>query len=178
MKSHRHQRGFSLIELMISMVLGLVIVLGTASFYTTLRGTILEANRLERAQESLRTVAQIMGRSLHQGETVTVTTPQSLTVTYGSIQSGDRVLSCLGRSRVNGESDTFTFANNNVLCNDGGVGGAQVIATNIASLSMSTNGSYGVNILLTPMELPSALSGGITLRFALRQKYIKDHIQS
>lgn len=175
MKSLRHQSGFSLIELMISMVLGLVIVLGTSSFYITLRGTILEANRLERAQESLRTVAQIMGRSLHQGETVTVTTPQRLTVTYGGIQTGDTVLSCLGRSRANGETDTFIFENNNVLCSDG-TGAAQVIASNIASLSMSTNGSYGVNILLTPMDLPSALSGGITLRFALRQKYIKEHI--
>ena len=177
MKAHLRQSGFSLIELMISMVLGLVIVLGTASFYSTLRGTILEANRLERAQESLRIVSQIIGRSLHQGEVVTVTTPHSLTVTYGSIQPGDVVLSCLGRSRANGQSDTFTFENNNVLCNDGGVGGAQVIATNIASLSMSANGSYGVNIILTPMDMPSAL-GGITLRFALRQKYIKDHIQS
>ena len=177
MKAHLRQSGFSLIELMISMVLGLVIVLGTASFYSTLRGTILEANRLERAQESLRIVSQIIGRSLHQGEVVTVTTPHSLTVTYGSIQPGDVVLSCLGRSRANGQSDTFTFENNNVLCNDGGVGGTQVIATNIASLSMSANGSYGVNIILTPMDMPSAL-GGITLRFALRQKYIKDHIQS
>ena len=96
MKSHLHQIGFSLIELMIAMVLGLVIVLGTASFYSTLRGTILEANRLERAQESLRIVSQIMGRSLHQGEAVTVATPQSLTVTYGSIQAGDVVLSLSG----------------------------------------------------------------------------------
>ena len=178
MKSHLHQSGFSLIELMIAMVLGLVIVLGTASFYSTLRGTILEANRLERAQESLRTVAQIMGRSLHQGEVVTVTTPQRLTVTYGSIQPGDVVLSCLGQPRANGQSDTFTFENNNVLCSDGGPAGAQVIATNIASLSMSAAGSYGVNIILTPMDMPSALAGGVTLRFALRQKYIKDHIQS
>ena len=177
MNVHLRQSGFSLIELMIAMVLGLVIVMGTASFYSTLRGTILEANRLERAQESLRIVSQIMGRSLHQGEAVTVATPQSLTVTYGSIQAGDVVLSCLGRSRANGDSDTFTFQNNNVLCSDG-VGPAQVIATNIASLSMSTNGSYGVDITLTPMDMPSALAGGVTLRFALRQKYIKDHIQS
>lgn len=174
MKSHLRQSGFSLIELMIAMVLGLVIVMGTASFYSTLRGTILEANRLERAQESLRTVAQIMGRSLHQGEAVTVT-PQRLTVTYGSIQAGDVVLGCLGRSRANGDSDTFTFENNNVFCSDG-AGAAQVIATNIASLSMSTNGSYGVNITMTPMDMPSGLAGGVTLRFALRQKYIKDHI--
>lgn len=174
MNAHLRQSGFSLIELMIAMVLGLVIVMGTASFYSTLRGTIVEANRLERAQESLRTVAQIMGRSLHQGEAVTVT-PQSLIVTYGSIQAGDQVLGCLGRSRANGDSDTFTFENNNVLCSDGG-GPAQVIATNIASLSMSTNGSYGVNITMTPMDMPSALAGGVTLRFALRQKYIKDHI--
>jgi prepilin-type N-terminal cleavage/methylation domain-containing protein len=174
MRPRLQQTGFSLIELMISMVLGLVIVLGTGSFYSTLRGTILESNRLERAQENLRTVAQIMGRSLHQGETVTVAA-QSLTVTYGSIQAGDVVLGCLGRSRANGDTDTFTFQNNNVLCSDG-VGAAQIIATNIASIAMSANGNYGVNITLTPMDMPTALSGGVTMRFALRQKYIKDHI--
>ena len=87
MNSVRNHNGFSLIELMIAMVLGLVIVLGTASFYSTLKGTILTANKLEIAQENLRSVYQLVARSLHQADSVSAT-PQSLTVTYNNLQTG------------------------------------------------------------------------------------------
>lgn len=174
MNSVRNHNGFSLIELMIAMVLGLVIVMGTGSFYATLKGTILTAGKLETAQENLRSVYQLVARSLHQADSVSAT-PQSLTVTYDNLQTGDVVLSCLGHSRSNGDQDVFTLQNNNVLCRDGN-GAAQVIATHIASMAVSTLGSYGVQLTLTPQDVPTSLSSGITMQFALRQKYIKDKV--
>lgn len=164
--------GFSLIELMIAITLGLVLVLGTASFYSTLKGTILSTQQLEMAQESLRTTAMLMGRSLRQASSATLDAGgKGITVTYDDIQTGDTVLSCLGRTRSNGDQDHFYLDNQQLLCNDGA--GAQIMAPNIVDLTISTFGSFGVQVTLKPEGLPSSLGSGIPMRFALRQKYIK-----
>lgn len=172
----RQMAGFSLIELMVSVLLGLVLVMGTASFYATLNTTSTTANQLGSAQESLQGVNLVVGRALRQAASATVqNSGKGLLVTYGNIQSGDQVLSCLGHTRANGDVDTFTVQNGALYCNDG-LGAAQIVAMGLQDLSFVSSGTYLIQVIVKPLYLPASYPNGISLSFAIWQQYIQSRL--
>jgi len=62
----RHQAGFSLVELMISMTLGLIVLLAVGSIYLGSRQTYLVQDGNARIQESGRYALEVIGRSIRQ----------------------------------------------------------------------------------------------------------------
>lgn len=170
------EAGFSLIELMVSVLLGLVLVMGTASFYATLNTTSTTASQLGSAQESLQAVNLVVGRALRQASSATVQNGgKGLVVTYNNIQSGDQVLSCLGHTRANGDSDTFSVQNGALYCNDGN-GTAQMVAIGLQDLTFSSAGTYLIQIVVKPQYLPASYTNGISLSFAIWQQYIQSRL--
>ncbi len=172
----KRQAGFSLIELMVAVLLGLVLVMGTASFYSTLHTTSLIASQLGAAQESLQAVSMIVGRAVRQASTVSVlNNGKSMQVTYGNIQDADRVSSCLGNIRTNNNVDTFVFENGQLKCNDGIVNQNIVVALDIQDLwfSVSAGSPNIVTVVVKPTNLPSSYNNGVTLVFSMWQKYIQ-----
>lgn len=65
----QQQAGFSLSELMIAMVLGLIIMLAVVNFFAPLKATVEESKRLEDAADALRyatlTLSKSVKRSSH-----------------------------------------------------------------------------------------------------------------
>ncbi len=59
-------RGYSLIELLIALAVGSILLLGVGYSYTAIKTTLLENERLENAQEVLRSASALMRRSLKQ----------------------------------------------------------------------------------------------------------------
>ena len=175
------QAGFSLIELMVAVLLGLVLVMGTASFYSTLRMTSISASQLGAAQESLQAVNLIVGRATRQATSVTVlNNGKSLQVTYGNINATDHVLSCLGNVRVNNDVDTFIFEDHQLKCSDSSGNQKTAIALTLQNVtfSVSAGNSNMIQALVQPENLPASYGNGITLVFSLWQKYIQSRVSA
>lgn len=64
---HRGQRGFSLVELMVAMVLSLFLVGGVILMYTSGKAAINDGQRLSRLQEDMRFAVEFMVRDIRQG---------------------------------------------------------------------------------------------------------------
>lgn len=63
---HRGQRGFSLVELMVAMVLSLFLVGGVILMYTSGKAAIDDGQRLARLQENMRFAVEFMVRDIRQ----------------------------------------------------------------------------------------------------------------
>jgi len=62
----KNNKGFTLIELMIALVIGGILILGITSTYSSIDGTIQTSKDLENAQEVIRYTSQVFTRSLKQ----------------------------------------------------------------------------------------------------------------
>ncbi|MCM3562063.1 prepilin-type N-terminal cleavage/methylation domain-containing protein [Hydrogenophaga intermedia] len=65
-RTPRHQAGFSLVELMIALVLGLILIIGAASVYVTNQQAARTNEGLARLQESGRIAFELMSREMRQ----------------------------------------------------------------------------------------------------------------
>ncbi|MCE0558822.1 prepilin-type N-terminal cleavage/methylation domain-containing protein [Motilimonas sp. E26] len=174
MKKMTSTSGFTLIELLIAMLLGLVLVLACSSVYGSLKNTLNTAKQLSEAQESLRGAFNLISRSVRQGDSIGISTLNSqgeLLVTYQDINTGDQVLSCLGNTRSNGNSDRFYSDGKGLYCDDGI--GNQLIALNVEKFQLQAIGTEGVNVSIKVTGMPTNMgTNGLTFTVALRQKIL------
>lgn len=167
------QAGFTLIELMIAMLISLTLVFACTTLYSSLKDSILLAQDLATAQESLRSSFYLMSRSVRQAEDFKVS-GATLTTIYGASPSGSNIYSCLGNS-VSGSSDTYSSDGNDLYCDDGS--GAQLIALGVTSMTFGTvtgTNADGIEVTLNIDGMPSSYNDGINFRLALRQKILLD----
>jgi len=99
--------GFTLVELMISLVISSFILLGITGTYSSLSGSIQASKELENAQEVIRYSSQVFTRSLKQTEVLPiVAVAQQLTVE----QPAD-VTPCTGEAAPDvAYTETYTFS--------------------------------------------------------------------
>lgn len=173
-KTPRAQNGFTLMELLIAMLLGLVLVLACTSVYGSLKGTLNTTRSLSEAQESLRGAFNLLTRSIRQSDSISLSTLNGfgeLLVTYNNIAAGDQVVSCLGNTRINGTSDRFYSDGAGLYCDDGI--GNQLIALNVENFKLQAVGTEGVKVSIKVTGMPDTMgSDGITFTVALRQKIL------
>ena len=155
-------RGFSLVELMVAMAIGLILLLALSYFFLGSRQSSLVHDDSSRMQENARNALDLMGRSIRQAgytdrfdrtqKTVFVvmsgvdngaTVPDAITVRYEGQVGGES--DCAGTARAEGGLVTFAFAVNGSLqltC-DNGSGAPVVIADNVENMQIT----YGLDTL-------------------------------
>lgn len=158
----RKNKGFTLIELMIALVIGGVLILGVTSTYSSIQTSIQTSKDLENAQEVVRYTSQVFTRSLKQtwdnidivGDTVVV-------------KQKENVRPCVGDTPVLDYTETFAFDGSNLKCSvvtiDGNVvENETIILTGIADMRFVVDGTGTLfTVTVLPTELPENFNDGV-----------------
>lgn len=162
---HHMSAGFSLPELMIAMVLGLIIMLAVINFFAPLKATVTESKRLEHAADALRYATLTLTKSIKQATGVNAISANQLALNATASATQPRI-SCLGNNKTADYVETFSFVAPNLSCNDGS--GAQVLLTGLDGANFMQTGEL-ISINLKPIELPSQYGQGIKVNVSLRK---------
>lgn len=151
----RRQSGFSLVELLIAMTLGLILVAGVGAVFVSATGSLTVNRQLDRSQETLRFASTILTNELRQasllpdpatGFPILGISPvdvevdvadgesQEITVRYFVVNNGEAV-HCNGAAINGGQSVEKTFsvnANGALVCQSGVVPGTPLPAEELA----------------------------------------------
>lgn len=111
-----HQKGFTLIELMISMLIALFLLSGVISAFVANQNTVTTKNSLDNTEEALRFSAATISRVVRQADSLSGTSSNSKLGVNFTGATG--VKNCLGQSLAGTQTDTFTYSNNQLLCNN------------------------------------------------------------
>ncbi|QYX65531.1 prepilin-type N-terminal cleavage/methylation domain-containing protein [Shewanella putrefaciens] len=166
--------GFSLSELMIAMVLGLIIMIAVINFFAPLKTTVEESKRLENAADALRYTTLTLSKSIKQADNVALVSANELVLSTRASASQPSI-SCLGQSKTADYTETFSFLAPNLSCDDGD--GAQTLLTGLEAAHFSQTGEL-VSINLKPLALPTQYDQGISLQIALRKPLWQQAINS
>lgn len=118
----RASRGFSLIELMVALALGLIMIGAVVTVFVSNQQTARTKQELDRAQEAFRFASHTIMRVVQQGEireSNSTLTPPELLVVEVSPAVGHK--DCVGNDIPEGPdidrvSNTFTIVNGQLLC--------------------------------------------------------------
>lgn len=103
------ERGFSLVELMVAMVIGLIVLLVVGTLFMNSRQTYLAQDANSRLQENARYVTELFGRQIRSaGHTATNFNPLSGTDLFAKPPSTKFSGTAITGVEVSGGSDTFT----------------------------------------------------------------------
>ncbi len=107
------QRGFTLVELLIALVLSSVLLLGVTATYSALRTSMSHVDALTSAQEVLRSVHATLSRSLRSAATASV--DNNALVVQQANAHGD-TKDCLGRVQLQPFSERFEWQQQVFYC--------------------------------------------------------------
>lgn len=184
-KRKPQQAGFSLIELLVAMLISLTLIFACTALYSSLKSSIQTAQKLATAQESLRGAFFLMSRSVHQAKEIKGSGASGgdrfteFTTTYGETPTGEKIYSCLGNYRNEGDTDFFSSDGAGLYCDDGS--GSQLIALNIEELTFipysglnGDGGLFNLKIAGMPEYLgdKKLAEDGLSFSLALRQKIL------
>ncbi len=110
------QSGFTLIELMISLLIGLFIMGGVISAFVVNQQTVNTKRNLDNTQEALRFTANTVSRIVRQADSISNTSTSSQLVV--SFTGGTGLKNCLGQVVSGVQTNTFTYSSNQLLCNN------------------------------------------------------------
>ena len=105
--------GFTLVELMVAVLLSTILVLGVAGAFVGISQTNQQLQRLETAQEVLRSSQIIFGRSVKQAMTAVVLAEQL--VVQQQANAGD-TRDCLGRTQAAAFTEQFRVQGSTLQC--------------------------------------------------------------
>ncbi|MGJ8581411.1 MAG: PilW family protein [Psychromonas sp.] len=178
---HIKQTGFSLTELMIAMALSLLIVLGIATVFSSLKGTSAYSQQLENTQEVLRFSNSIFSRAIHRADDMDDksytgsdgNTYKQLDLTFNldNLDTGESYTSCLGNAMSSQYYESYRLTDNQLTCaeytTDGLDDASKVftaIGTNIDTLTFAITDN-----LLTVTITPTDETDSVQMMFAQRQ---------
>lgn len=158
----KNNKGFTLIELMIALVIGGILILGITSTYSSIDGTIQTSKDLENAQEVIRYTSQVFTRSLKQtwddidiaGDTV-------------AVKQKANVRPCVGATPALDYTETFALDGSDLKCSvvttDGNVvENGTVILTGIADMTFVVDGTGTLfTVTVLPTKLPENFNDGV-----------------
>ncbi|WP_025566046.1 prepilin-type N-terminal cleavage/methylation domain-containing protein [Psychromonas sp. SP041] len=175
------QSGFSLVELMIAMSLSLLLILGIATVFSSLKNTSSYSQQLENTQEVLRFTNSIFSRAVHRADEMDNNsytgsdggTYQQLDLTFNldNLDTSESYSSCLGNPMASQYYESYRLTDNELLCAEYTTAGLDdssktftAIGTNIDSLNFSITDD-----LLTVTITPTDETDSIQMMFAQRQ---------
>jgi len=139
------QRGYSLIELLVALLIGTALTLGISTAYSSISGVVSSNKNLENAQEVLRYSVEVFSRSLKQ----TAQDP-SISGDVLTVEQDANNIACDGSIPTTAFQEIFTIDDNNLTCDIGT--GAKIILTGIESLSFSQSSKL-VSINVQPQTI-------------------------
>ncbi|WP_082078902.1 PilW family protein [Pseudoalteromonas rubra] len=162
-------RGFTLLELLIALSIGLFMLGGIAVAYSTIRSTIAINQELAQAQEVIRYTSQLMTRSIKQ----TASTPQ---VMQGGealeVSQVANTPACDGSVPVVDYTETFSLLDGYLLCDVSSDNlPAQRLLRGVNGLSFSVDGLI-TSITVTPVGVPAQYAAGIQIDVAASQQVL------
>ena len=144
------QDGFSLVELMIAMVLGLILLGGVTAAFVSATGSLAVNREVDRSQESLRFVVILLTDEIRQAARIiqspldpilmpievtpdTADVSQAITIRYRVVNAGEAV-HCNGAPVAAGTilEKTFSVVDGALRCSSGPAGGALVATEDLA----------------------------------------------
>lgn len=180
-KQHNSQSGFSLIELMIAMTLSLLLILGIATIFSSLKNTSAYSQQLENTQEVLRFTNSIFSRAVHRADEMDDksytgsdgNTYKQLDLTFNldNLDAGETYTSCLGNAMSSQYYESYRLTDGQLMCAeyttvslDDTSKSFTGIGTNIDTLSFATTDN-----LLTVTITPADETNSVQMMFAQRQ---------
>lgn len=149
------QKGFSLIEMLIALVVSSVLIIGISTAYASIVGLVNTSKNLENAQEVLRYASVIFTRSL-------TNTSSGSVLASGSqldVNQGANSIACDGSKPTYDYTEKFTVdSQNNLTCQladqtSGAVNIAKVILTGVQSINFKKDNKQLVTVTVTPQAL-------------------------
>lgn len=105
------EQGFSLVELMVAMVIGLIVLLVVGTLFMNSRQTYLAQDANSRLQENARYATELFGRQIRSaGYTATSFSPLSATDLFAKPPSTKFSGTAISGTEVSGGSDTLTLS--------------------------------------------------------------------
>ncbi len=150
------QRGVSLVELMISMVLGLMLILAIFAGYVPIKSTVEQSKALEQANEVLRFATLTFTNSIKQADQLIAVTPDRLMLAF-KVEGAVQVLSCLGNQKTADFTEQYRFTPPVLSCDDGD--GPRLLLAHLQDLEFGQQGTL-VNIRILPKGCPAIWSRG------------------
>lgn len=166
----RLSRGFTLVELMISLAISAFLMSGIAFAYSALSQSVDTSKELENAQEVLRYSSEVFTRSLKQTKT-TPNTPNANTIVVQQETLGSTA--CNSSKPAVPFSETFTLVDNQLRCRVN-AGDEEVLLTGLQDISYRINGNL-VEVTVTPENLNvDMLANGFRIDIALSGKILEE----
>ena len=158
-------RGYTLLELMIAMVVGLVLISGIASAYAAIKATVLSSQQLADAQEVIRYSNRVLARSIKQSQSLPVVTATSVSIAQ---QAG--VPACDGSVPAVPYSERFFVTDGYLTCQ---LDGTDIkLLKGVAAIRFSSTGSGRViTVGLQGEQFPEQYQQGVRMDIAATQLF-------
>jgi prepilin-type N-terminal cleavage/methylation domain-containing protein len=159
MRDKSYQTGFTLVELLISMVLTLLLVSGVGGALLAIKQTVRDTQNFENAQEVLRSSRDMLGLSLKRAATVTIIQVDNIaTLDVRQDNQNGPQPDCLGKQQATAFTEQFRLYGADLQCRvqaAGVTGPWSSLITGFHALDFSLQaGNRLVRFRLSPKELP------------------------
>ena len=167
------QKGYSLVELMIALLVGCILIMGVSLAYSSIKGLILSSKNLENAQEVLRFTSDTFTRSLKQTQGGVVIAANQITIP----QTANSV-ACNGTRPIADYNEIYSLNGNNLQCDIGD--GAQTILTGVENIAFTLNNRLA-SITVTPQAQQGEPDGigaarAMTINIALTRVILENAV--
>lgn len=107
------QKGMTLVELMVALVLTSLLMLGVGGVYSAINQTVTEVQSLENAQEVIRSSQLLLSRSIHRADAMTST---GGTLQLERLNHHSTDTDCHGASQATAFIEVYRFAAGELQC--------------------------------------------------------------
>lgn len=159
----QQQSGYTLLEMLIAMTVGLFLLAGVAMSYSAIKSTVRMTQELSDAQEVIRYTSQVFTRSAKQTISEPTVSADGLTIQFEQFSN---VLSCQGTTPTADYTETYTLSNGFLTCDIGN--GAARLLKGIDSINFTFN-NFLVVIVVKPLDIPSHFGAGLQIDIATTQ---------
>lgn len=110
-------KGFTLVELLVSLVLTMLLVSGVGGALLAIKQTVQDTHHFENAQEVLRSSRDMLGQSLKQAAAVTIIQLDNIN-TLNVVQDNNNAAQtdCLGHVRTSAFTEQFRLKDTDLQC--------------------------------------------------------------
>jgi len=149
MQQFRSTRGFTLIELMVTLVLSSLVIIGMGGALIAIKHTVNEVNALENAQEVLRSSRDMLNNSVRKGNVVSINGNQ---LRIEQLNSSNSQTDCSGTVQALAFVEEFRFDSGELQCRING-GNWISLVTGLIALDFMLAGDL-LTTRLAPRGLP------------------------
>ncbi len=159
------QKGFTLVELMVSLLIGLVITIGIFNVFATNQITFREKTKFDNAQDGFRYTSQSINRLVQFSQSISSASSNSMTIEFPASASGFDLKDCANNdatSATGTRKNTIFFDTTNKIlkCTDVN-GSTHTLLSGIESVSFLYAVDSDSNKIVTDSEYVASPTGDI-----------------